>query len=84
MPLNVIAYTASAAGLTYYTGCFRIPPEQFSDSANIYGSAETNNEFLDEIGAELWTSLGDGEVPGSVMDERDVSVSVASPADYIP
>ena len=23
-----------------------------------------NNEFLCEIGAELWTSLGDGEVPG--------------------
>ena len=38
---------------------------RFSDSANIYGGAETNNEFLGEIGAELWTSLGDGEVPGS-------------------
>ena len=24
-----------------------------------------NNEFLGEIGAELWTSLGDSEVPGS-------------------
>ena len=35
----------------------------FSDSANIYGGAETNNEFLGEIGAALWTSLGDGEVP---------------------
>ena len=39
--------------------------KQFSDSANIYRGAETNNEFLGEIGAELWTSLGDGEVPGS-------------------
>ena len=27
--------------------------------------SETNNEFLGEIGAELWTSLGDGEVPGN-------------------
>ena len=36
-----------------------------NNSANIYGDAETNNEFLSEIGAELWTSLGGGEVPGS-------------------
>ena len=39
--------------------------KQFSDSANIYEGTETNNEFLGENGAELWTSLGDGEVPGS-------------------
>ena len=43
------------------------------------------------MGAELWTSLGDGEVlEASIsmnnkrMDERDVSASVASPADYNP
>ena len=65
--------------------------KQFSDSPNIYGGAETNNEFLGEIGAELWTSLWDGEVcEASIsmnnkrMDESDVSVSVVSPADYIP
>ena len=40
--------------------------DQFSDSANIYKGAETKNEFLGEIGAELWTRLGDGEVPGSL------------------
>ena len=43
----------------------RVYISDFSDNANIYGGAETNNEFLDEIGAELWTSLGDGEDPGS-------------------
>ena len=53
--------------------------KQFSDSATIYGGAETNTEFLGETGAELWTSLGDGEVPGSYsmnnkrMDESDVT-----------
>ena len=61
---------------------------QFSDSANIYGGVETNNEFLGEIGAELLTSVGDGEASISMnsnrMDESDVSASVASPADYIP
>ena len=45
------------------------------------------NEFLGKIGAELWTSSGNGEVPGSFyfkwMDESDVSASAASPADYI-
>ena len=65
--------------------------KQFFDSANIYGGAETNNEFLGEIGAELWTSLGDGKfleasisMNNKQMDESDVSASVTSPADYIP
>ena len=46
--------------------------------------------FLGEAGAELWTSLGDGVVPGSFysmnnkrMDESGVSASVANPARYI-
>ena len=65
--------------------------KQFSDSANIYGGAETNNEYLGEIGTELWTSLGDGEVSEASismnnkrMDESDVSASVVSLADYNP
>ena len=59
--------------------------KQFSDSANIYGSAETNNEVLGEIGTDVWTSLVDGEVlEASIsmtikrMDESDVSAFVAS------
>ena len=53
------------ASLIFSLHIARLHNKQFSDSANIYGGAETKNEFLGEIGAELWTSLGDGEVPGS-------------------
>ena len=62
-----------------------------SDSANIYGGAETNNVFLGEIGTALLTSLGmvkfleaSISMNNKRMDESDVSASVASPADYIP
>ena len=71
-------------------GSLRWPNKQFSDSANIYGGAETNSEFQGEIGVELWTSLGRGEVcEASIsvndkwIDESDVSASVVSSAKYI-
>ena len=36
-------------------------PARLCINTNIYGGAETNNEFLGKIGTELWTSLGDGD-----------------------
>ena len=76
---------------TIVWGSLHLPNKQFSDSENIYGGAETKNEFQGEIGTELWTSLWDGEVrEASIsmnnkwMDESDVSASVLSSAEYIP
>ena len=41
----------------YFSAYNQTVYKQFSDSANIYGGAETNNEFLGEISADLWSNL---------------------------